>query len=1558
MLVVISAALSFWISRPSTQSWLIQKTTSYLSTKLNTEVSIEKVDANLFQKLILENVLIRDKQKDTLLFAHEIKLNLSDVILLDKKFTLNHIGLTDVKMNIRKAKSDTVFNYQFIIDAFASNNESNSKATNFDLKLKKISLQNIAVNYNDADEEMLNTALQQLDIDVEQLDFKNKLLSVQSIYINEPQVNYTLNSILIGDKKSISKPDTAQIDSTKKLWNVKVENIKVENGGFTYCVKTNDTTHYNNTQINPYDVRISGIYILAKDILLSKNNYTAELQNLEMQGQSGLAIKTAHGKATFKNKDIAIKNLFVQTAYSKIEQNIEVHLPDEKIIKPENIRFSAQVKSSFIHPNDIKHFAQIPNWVEPITLTGSVSGRLGKIKSKKIEMAMGNNFFKGEFNLNGLPDIQNTFIDFNVNQFSSTGNDVLKMLPATKHPELLQRLGSLFFAGSFSGFLHDFVAQGNLKTSLGDITSDVNMKISKDAQINYTGSVNASAFDLGTWINDTATVGKISLSANVDGKRWLNDNPEVLINGKLHQFEYNHYNYNNVELNGTIKQKQFIGNIISADPNVAFKFDGLVNFYDSIPTFKFNADVKNIDFQKLNFTRNNFSITKADVKINANGNTIDNFEGSLALNDFMFQIDNRNHVIKKFIASSANNNQQKKLSVQSDFMNANVNGKFNYAYLPSAFKLFMHQYFPAYVQLSKIDTSNFATQNFTFDCTINDKENLLALLVPGLQIGGKNILKGSINTNENHLSVYAALNELTFSGKKIQPLIINAESNSKKLFADIACNNIQLTDSLIIHDSKFHLMAMNDSLLFNYNMAGDKNKIAFDLNGLTTLKKDNIKTHFFESNFFVKGYRWLLNNQNEIVYENKYFNFKNVVIGNGNQKIEINTDADAEKKDNIKIKFSTIDIAQIADILGSAEAKLTGNFNALTNIKNYTTNPLFESTIDIQNCFVGKDTIGNITGIIKYDEIKKLIYTNVDVQQGINKMQLTGNYKLKDTSNYLDYKIVFNHFNLKSIEPVINNILSRKEGNLTGTAALSGTFKKPKFTADVNLYNGALTVNYLNTHYKFETVHATCTNNIISFDKFILTDSFKNKGEFIGSINLNNMHAIWLDMHVKTNRLMVNNTTLEQNELFFGKAFASGSIDLTGITYNLTISAKAKTLKGTQLYIPITDDRDLKRHDFIQFVNHNKNEAEKQKKYVADLDGITLKFDIDAAPEAEINILMDLIAGDYIKGYGNGNIKIDFSSNTAFSMLGSYTMDRGEYHFTLFNFPKDFNINSGSTITWNGDAYNGVLDVVGTYPARTSFYELVKDLLISDADFAAAKVRVPIQVRTDLKGSLKKPDVSFDINPTNTSSTAIDFKFLQRLQAIKSDQNELNNQVFALIAMNSFIAPQNIGGFDNPLSYNSTYKQSGSELVSSQVSRLLNNAFYRITKDDKTQFNFNYKLYDQSLEARNFSQIDINFSRRFFNDRLNVEAGGIYDYGAVNNTTNNGFVGDFLIEYNLTADGRIKLKGFRKTEYDILNERNRNRTGIGLAYKREFNSLSDFFEKSRKTKIAIWKPKL
>ena len=82
---------------------------------------------------------------------------------------------------------------------------------------------------------------------------------------------------------------------------------------------------------------------------------------------------------------------------------------------------------------------------------------------------------------------------------------------------------------------------------------------------------------------------------------------------------------------------------------------------------------------------------------------------------------------------------------------------------------------------------------------------------------------------------------------------------------------------------------------------------------------------------------------------------------------------------------------------------------------------------------------------------------------------------------------------------------------------------------------------------------------------------------------------------------------------------------------------------------------------------------------------------------------------------------------------------------------------------------------------------------------------------------------------------------------------------------------------------------------------------------------------------------------------------GNFDFGEENTTTPEGerdrasnIAGDFEIQYSITPDGRVKIKAFRRGEYDIFQERNRNKTGVGVSYQKQFDSIQDFFQKIRK----------
>ena len=1558
----ITAGFTMWLSRPTTQAWLIQKATKVLSEKLKTDVHIEKVNAHLFQSLVLENVLVKDKKNDTLIFVHQLMVKLTDVFFLKKNTTLSYIKLDGVKLNAIQSLTDTAFNYQFILDELATPSSGNNSIA-WKFNFKTIDLRNITIAYNHQQKEILYANFKKLKLNIDELNLNKKILNIKSLLLVEPTISYskTENTTTSNSIQSTSNKKDSTAESLS--WKVFATNLKIENGNLTYCIQKKDSTHVAPNQFNANDFKMDEINLDAPEINFTKTEFEAQLNEISLREKCGLKA-FASTDVRFAENVLQLKNLRLKTPYSHIDESIEIDFGRNKKIDLANISFKTKIKTSFLHPDDIAHFVATPSWLQPIELIGELKGKLNNLRSKEVELTMGNTAFKGNFSIKGLPDLKNTFIDFNAKQLTSNGAELANYFPKTQHPEILQRLGDIFFSGSFNGFMNDFVAQGQLKTSLGDANSDVNMKISDDGKLSYSGSIAAIQFDLGKLSGQDSLFGKISISANVNGKGWLNQNPEVHIQGSLQQFQFNNYSYKNISLDGLLKQNQFDGAITSTDPNLNFDFNGSVNLNDSLPHFNFNSTVRSVDLQKLNFATDEFCIANAIIKINAVGNNIDNFSGIASIDNFQFNTKHKNHWLKQITLSSSIKNETKNLKLNSDVLNLIVDGKFNYSELPGVFQSYLNQYFPAYVEANK--NKNLSVQNFTFECKINDKENLINDFIPNLILKGENKIVGSFSTKNSNLKLKATLDDFEWNGKKIAPVTVLLQSNADKLFGDVTANKLSITDSFIIHDSKLHFIAQHDSLNFNYSMAGDTALFAFNINGLSTMHPEHITTHLSQSDIFIKGYHWFLQKSNEINFTHGYFDLKDVEWNSGEQNISINSMVENEHHDNLKIDFSKVKLEELMTIIGAKDADLSGILNASSLIKNYNADAIIESKIDFKNCMVGKNLLGDIAGVVSYRNSIKKLFSEVEIQQNSNSMTVSGYYNLNDTLNSLNYSMALKNFNINTIEPLINNILSHKHGNLSGTASLFGNPKHPKIAADVYLKDGGMSVNYLNTHYDFDDVHAICKNNIILFDKFNIRDSFNNKAAFTGNIDLNNMHRVLLDLHIDAPKLFVMNTDMNQNNIFFGKAYASGTIDITGITYNLTIAAKAKTLKGTSVNIPITDDRDVSKHDFIQFENNNTDSIKNKKDYVVDLDGITLKFDIETTPDAEVNILMDLVSGDYIKARGSGNVKVEFSSNKAFGMYGNYTMERGEYYFTLFNIPKNFNVNNGSTITWDGDAYNGTLDVVGTYVTRAAFSDLIADLAKTQPDeYAKAKNKVPVQVKMMLKGSLKKPDIAFDISPSDNSSTAINFTALQRLQAIKVDQNELNNQVFALLAMNSFITPQNVGGFDNALAYNSTYKQSATDLASTQVTRLLNNAFYNITKNTTTQLNVNYRLYDQNsnIESgsiaqsqRNLSQFNVSITKRFLNDRLVLDVGGVYDYGAVSVNNTNGLFGDFNIEYNLTADGTVRIRGFRKTEYDVLYERNRNRTGIGLAYKKEFNRLGELFLRDKK-KASIKEPK-
>jgi len=117
--LIILLIVFFLIQTPFIQNIIRGKAETYLSRKLKTPVRIGDLSIVFFRRVTLKDVYIEDRQRDTLLSAGLIDVQLRMLGLLHHDLDIEKIGLGNVTVKIRRQLPDTAFNFQYIVDAFS-----------------------------------------------------------------------------------------------------------------------------------------------------------------------------------------------------------------------------------------------------------------------------------------------------------------------------------------------------------------------------------------------------------------------------------------------------------------------------------------------------------------------------------------------------------------------------------------------------------------------------------------------------------------------------------------------------------------------------------------------------------------------------------------------------------------------------------------------------------------------------------------------------------------------------------------------------------------------------------------------------------------------------------------------------------------------------------------------------------------------------------------------------------------------------------------------------------------------------------------------------------------------------------------------------------------------------------------------------------------------------------------------------------------------------------------------------------------------------------------------
>ncbi|MFZ1307453.1 MAG: hypothetical protein WAT20_13075 [Ferruginibacter sp.] len=1558
-LILFLIMLSTWglLQTTRVQNWLVTNVSRTLSKELKTKVEVKHVEFSLFNKMLVEGVLLEDKKKDTLLYAGTLKVNISDWFFFKDKPVLNYIGLSDALVNMNR--TDSVWNYQFLIDYFAAPKKTGSNKNNLQLDLKILDLNNIVFNRVDGwlGQDMKGS-LKKMYLVTDEVDLSKRIIAIKQIDIERPVFglyDYT------GKKPDITIPGAvkAKITTPGQLqwnpdgWQLSIAELIVKDGTFINEKETERaayTDHFDGQHI-----RFSVINGKLSNILFAKDTISAKV-DLSAHEKSGFKVKQMLASMKITPDMMEFKDLSILTDKSRIGnyyvmryENFNADMSDFL----HRVKLEAFFDNSKIHSDDIAHFAPtLKTWKRLIYFNGSGKGTIDNMAASRFTLKTDNSIINGDITLKGLPDINNTFINFKSTGSQTNYKDIVAVVPSLKGAGLSQlySLGNIRFKGNYTGFINDFVAYGDINTALGNLNADLNMKLPTGKVPSYSGKISSAGFNLGRLINNNQ-LGNIALNGKVKGSGFTANTLNVDFDGKIRQVSFSGYNYQNITLNGKFVKTLFTGQADIDDPNLkVVNLNGSLNLLGDSTKFSFTADLQKANLQPLNITKGVFSLSGL-LNFDFKGNNIDNFLGTAKMYNATLLHDTTQLSFDYLTLNSFMDSGRKTLSVQSNEVEGNITGRFKILELPDAFSVFLNRYYPSYF---KDPGYNIGDQDFSFlikTRAVNDYVQLFENRLSGFD---NSVFSGNLRLALNEFNINASVPQFSYDGKSFESIELSGKGNRDSLNTIVTVREFSVSDSLHFPNTKFILSSSNDISTIQLSTSASKTISDAQLNARVQTFTDGVKINFAPSSFILNDKKWSLAKDGEITLRRSVIQATDVRFTQGNQEIIISTEPDEQSgKANLVAKLKTVNINDFTSLI-LKQPRLEGILTGTLKLKDPFGKQIIEFDAEAADFRLDNKEIGTVKIKGDVNTTTGLITAKGKADNDKNKFDIDGTYNYKDSVvNKMNFALRAEKFDISILNNYLGGIFSEIKGDInTQNLRVYSGADHNYVTGTVNITEGELKIIYTQVKYKFTRETIIFNEDEIDFGMLQLRDTLNNTGTASGKLH----HEFFDDfgfenIRFETGKMLLLNTASKDNSQFYGKVIGRALMTLNGpvTDMRMNINGEPSAVDSSHIYIPTgSSSQEFGKIDYIDFIEYGSkmDDEYKGKKESNFLVSMNLK----ANPACKIDVILDETTGDVIKGRGNGLLNITVGSKEPLSIRGRYDITNGEYKFNFQTImQKYFNIMDGSSITWNGDPYLAQININAEYVA--------KNVDLSNLS-STTKQKQNVTIIARMSGVLNKPIIKFEFRLPATSEVSRDFFVLNKLEALKNDENEMNKQVASLLIFNSFISTNENQGFVTGGNTIGIATSTIGGIVSAWLTSLFNKELEKATNGVvSTYFDISSSLDLQSRAALLQANLSAGL-KLVLTSRLVVLIGGTLDYNNPYAQLNKKglLTPDINIEWSLNKDGSLKVIGFNRTSVD-LTQGQRNRSGIKLSYRKDFDRLSEIFapseEKKRRRQLRL-----
>jgi len=1102
----------------------------------------------------------------------------------------------------------------------------------------------------------------------------------------------------------------------------------------------------------------------------------------------------------------------------------------------------------------------------------------------------------------------------------------------TRHPvtlpDVLTKMGNVHYRGAIDGGIQDLKLHGAFLTRIGAVSTDVRLKELK----RLSGTVRTVNLALGRLLSQP-DLGCVSASLSVQDCP-IDSLPNMALRATVSKLEYKGYTYSNMQLQALLASDHYGISLRVDDPHLNISMDARGE------RLLADADVEiNIDAPKVELSQLHLSDTAMGHALSFNsairlhvdttvGNIIDGTVGEILIDSLRVWGAGHTLRVPRVDIVVSQDSGVRHMHVSSPVLTAQIDGHFQWTTIPATIKGFIHRSIPSLV---KAPAEHDFTNDMDFSAQILHMDDILRVIAPmNVSFPCVPSLSGYVHESDSSFAIQLSSDKVVRNNTAFQNMRLSLDNANLRRDAAISfyiMRHTIFTDSTRLKwgdiMASVQMLAHNDSLTtsLEFGPVEMADSVPDLLVHTTFAQMDQapaIDVHFLPSEFQLGRALWKIDDSH-VRYSSAdtTLAFDQVHLYTTQQMLLVDGLMSTHPSDSLQIQFKDLDLAYLLSSTKIMDAMdFQGMVSGWATLYGAFSTPQFEANVSIPDARINQTSLGQVSAKAELDRTSgEVKITGSAVRDDVHLADIQGRVVTKKPA-YWEIFVDANGVPLDFINYWTSGIVEQISGEAYGRVHIFGREMLTWVTTRAYAKNASLVVPATGARYFFSDTIVMDTTSI-EFPSVHLRDAQGHTGLLTGRINHTNFKNFQFLINAQCNRIIGLDLPSSSGSMYYGKAYATGNVQIQGSEWLTRIDVNAATAENTDFYLSLATASTASSSEFITFrqpPSYGDDSISEEVSY-RPKSRLLLNLAIEATPQAKIHLVLDEHNGDGIIGRGEGNIRLSMDATTGdVQMLGTYSLLNGTFSYTVGNLiHRDFSIAEGSTVIWSGNAANPQLDITAKYRCTAS----LRDLFGADAKQITSRSSIPVDCVVHITGSMSNMILKFDIEFPQSDESVSD-----QIKAVINTEAMLMRQVIYLLVFNRFYTPETLRTATTGL--NDAYS-----LLSSTVTGQINSWLSKLTSMVNVGFNMraNTEQGQQSYETEANIQIQPV-------ERLTINGNVGYRY---NDISNQPIFGDADIEYELTADGKLRAKVFTHSVDKYSLHQSGMQEGIGFVFRHDFN---------------------